>query len=401
MRIAVNAMPSSGYGGLTYLRQILPALDRRDDGHEWFVYGRPATLERIRFAARKVRFRQVAPRGGLAGRLLAEQVGLPMRMRADGVDLVYTANNPDLFLAPRPRVIAIRYTEPFLYNEFYNSFPKKVRCAVLRLLTSVSLRTSDHILCVSAYARRVAGAGRPPLLEKTSVVHHGLGEPFRPGRPAPAWAEGGFLFASAKMIGYSNLHRLAEAYAILRRSGLREPLLVAGGPHDARYERGLKRRVAELGLTSSMRFLGYVDPETMAAAMANARVFVFCSLLEACPNTLIEAMGAGAAIVASDTEPNREVAGEAVVWCDGRNAEAMARAILQVAREEALRAELRERALRQAARFSWERTADRLVEVLERVWRSRRQALEQPAAAAASLMPEAESADGRVCTRSC
>lgn len=393
MKIAINAMPSSGYGGITYLRHILPALDRRDDPHEWFVYGRRATLERIGFAARKIRFREVAPKGGVAGRLLAEQIGLPARMRADGIDIVYTANNPDLFLAPRPRVIAIRYTEPFLYNEFYNSFPKKLRCAALRWLTSLSLRTADHILCVSDYARRVAGAGRPPLVEKTSVVHHGLGEPFRPGRPAPPWAGGGFLFASAKMIGYSNLHRLAEAYAICRRRGLREPLLVAGGPHDARYERALKRLVAELGLSESMRFLGYVDAETMAGAMANARVFIFSSLLEACPNTLIEAMGCGAAIVASDTEPNREVAGDAVLWCNGRSAEAMAEAILAAARSEALGAALRERALRQAAQFSWDRTAARLVEVLERVRQSDAQELREPAAVEARLFPEVRSAD--------
>lgn len=392
MKIAINAMPSSGYGGITYLRQILPALDRRDDPHEWFVYGRRATLERIGFAARKIRFREVAPKGGVAGRLLAEQIGLPLRMRADGIDIVYTANNPDLFLAPRPRVIAIRYTEPFLYNEFYNSLPKKLRCAVLRWLTSLSLRTADHILCVSEYARRVAGAGRPPLVEKTSVVHHGLGEPFRPGRPEPPWADGGFLFASAKMIGYSNLDRLAEAYAICRRRGLREPLLVAGGPHDARYERALKRRVAELGLSESMRFLGYVDAETMAAAMAHARVFIFSSLLEACPNTLIEAMGCGAAIVASDTEPNREVAGDAVLWCNGRSAEAMAEAILAAARSEALRAAFRERALRQAARFSWDRTAARLVDVLERVRQSAPRELPEPAVEA-RLFPQARSAD--------
>jgi glycosyltransferase involved in cell wall biosynthesis len=393
MKIAVNAMPSSGYGGITYLRHILPVLDRRDDGHEWFVYGRRTTLDRIRFGARKIHFREVAPKGGVVGRLLAEQAGLPVRMRADGIEIVYTANNPDLFFAPRPRVIAIRYTEPFLYRQFYNSFSKQLRCAALRWLTSVSLRTADHILCVSDYARRVAGAGRPPLAGKTSVVHHGLGEPFRPGRPAPAWGEGGFLFASAKMIGYSNLHTLAEAYAICRRRGLTEPLLVAGGPHDARYERNLKSRVAELGLAGSMRFLGYVDPETMAGAMGHASVFIFSSLLEACPNTLIEAMGCGAAIVASDTEPNREVAGDAVHWCDGRSAEAMADAILDVARSKLLGAALRERALQQAARFSWDRTAERLVEVLERVRQRSREEIREPAAVEARLLPGARSAD--------
>jgi glycosyltransferase involved in cell wall biosynthesis len=324
--------------------------------------------------------------------LLAEQFQLPALMRKDAVEVVYTANNPDLFFAPRPRVIAIRYTEPFVYGEFYNSFSKKVRCAALRALTRISLETCDHILCVSDYARRIAGAGKAPLAAKTSVVHHGLGEPFRPDREAPEWAGGEFLFTSAKMIGYSNLLTVAEAYEICREKGLGAPLFVAGGPHDASYERALKRRVAELGLECAVRFLGYVDHGSMAGAMANARVFIFGSLLEACPNTLIEAMGCGAAIVASDTEPNREVAADAVAWCNGHSAEDMARAILDVARREDLRAALRDKAQEQASRFSWERTADGLVQVLERAWRSSRNAA-WSAAGQRGLYPNPESTD--------
>ena len=107
---------------------------------------------------------------------------------------------------------------------------------------------------------------------------------------------------------------LVEAYRQCRDRGLRAPLFVAGGGHDRSYERQLKNRIRKLDLVNNVRFLGYVDSGSMEAGMANARVFVFSSLLEACPNTLLEAMGCGAAIVASATEPNKEVAGQAVAW---------------------------------------------------------------------------------------
>ena len=259
MRIAINAMPSSGYGGITYLRNILPVLEQRDDMHIWFVYGQRSTLDKVIFPAHKIIFREI-PSGHVAGRLIAEHFRLPAEMRRDRIDLVYTANNPDLFLAPRPRVIAIRYTEPFVYRDFYNSFSKQVRCAILYALTKLSLRTSDHIICVSDYARRIAGADAPRFQGKTSVVYHGLGEPFRPGRRRPDWAPDDFLFTSAKMIGYSNLITLVEAYAICRGAGLLFPLFIAGGAHDHNYELTLKRRVADLGLDEWVTFLGYVDP---------------------------------------------------------------------------------------------------------------------------------------------
>ena len=369
MRIAINAMPFSGYGGITYLRNVLPVLERRQDSHQWVVYGQPAAISRIRFPAGKVRFQAVGSRGGLLGRFASEQLRLPFLFRRDRIDVVYTHNNTDLFLAPRPRVTAIRYTEPYVYRNYYNSFAKRVRCALLKILTNRSLATADHVVCVSEYARRLAIGENSQWFSRSSVIHHGCGEPFAPSAPKPDWAPDEYLFTSAKMIGYSNLHTLVEAYAKCTSRGFSLPLFVAGGPHDANYETTLKHRIEDLGLKGQVIFLGYVDQGSMAGGMAHARVFVFSSLLEACPNTLLEALSCGAAIVASDTEPNREAAAGAVAWCDGRSATAMANSIEQVARDGLFRNILKKRALQQARQFTWERTADRLVHILERVHR--------------------------------
>jgi len=386
MRIAINAMPSSGYGGVTYLRNMLPVLDRTAEQHSIHVYGRPDTIDIVRFPARRVTFREVHVRGGIAGRLFVEQFGLPEMFRRDGIDLVYTANNTDLLFAPRPRVTAIRYTEPFVFRNYQNSIPKQIRCAVLKVLTQLSLRTADHIICVSDYARRLAIGDNREILEKTSVTHHGLGVPFTPAAPHPAWAPRDFFFAAAKMIGYSNLHTLAEALSRCVADGLDLPLFVAGGPHDPTYERFLKRRIEQLGMTGRIVFLGYVNRESVAGGMAHARAFIFSSLLEACPNTLIEALGCGAAVVASDTEPNREVARESVAWCDGRSAASMAAAIASVAGDGKRRSVLREKALAQAASYSWGRTAERLIRVLEQVHRAHKKRRER--IASDEVLPE-------------
>ena len=181
MNIAVNAMPSSGYGGVTYLRNMLPVLNRRDDGHTWFVYGQPAHFGESEVPVQENSLsRGSCNGGGIAGRLLSEHLCLPALFRADAIDLVYTANNTDLFFAPRPRVTAIRYTEPFVYREFHNSPGKQLRCELLRILTKISLRTTDHIICVSDYARRIALGGWHAGSAKTTIIHHGLGGVFFP-----------------------------------------------------------------------------------------------------------------------------------------------------------------------------------------------------------------------------
>ena len=365
MRIAINAMPSSGYGGITYLRQLLPVLDRRQDDHQWLVYGRAQTIEQIRFDTSKVLFREMGPAGGMLGRLLWEQGALPAILRRDGVDLVFTANNTDLFFAPRPRVIAIRYTEPFVYREFYNSFSKRVRCIALKWLSLASLRSCNEVVFVSEYARRLAFEGRELQWKRSTVIRHGVGEPFRPSCERPSTLPPEFLFTSAKMIGYSNLAALVEAYALCRRRGVKAPLLIAGGPHDESYEAEVRGSISRLALDDSVRLLGYIGPRLMAALYAHSSVFIFSSLLEACPNTLIEALACGAAIVAAPTEPNREVAADAVFWFQGNSPLQIADAIERVYTDPQLAAGMRRRALERADRFSWQETADRLVETLE------------------------------------
>ena len=366
MNIAINAIPITGYGGMTFLRNMLPLLDQRGDGHHWYIYAKPEAVEQLRFAARQVVFRDVKVAGGVLGAIAAQQLRLPGMLRRDRIDLVYTANNSDIFLAPRPRVTVIRNVEPFLYQRFFNSAPKKLRCAVLALLSRLSLRSADRIVCVSEYARQVATGGDPRASAKAAVIRHGIGEPFSPRNPRPDCAPADYLFTSARMIGYSNLTNVVEAYKICRDQGLDMPLLVTGGRHDDHYERLVKRRVEELGLAAHVRFLGYVDTRTMAGLMPNARVFIFGSLLEACPNTLLEALRCGAAVVASDTPPNREIGGASVAWCDGRSPWEMASAILRVARNQEYAAALRQKAVSRAEQYSWSSTADSLVRLLER-----------------------------------
>lgn len=367
MNIAIDVMPNTGYGGITYLRNLLPKLEQREDDCRWFVYARKVTLEKIRFPSKRVVFREVKVYGGFIGSLFVEHLLLPIRFRKDRIDVVYAANNCDLFLAPRPRVIAVRNVEPFVYQDYFNSWKKRLRCAALGYLSRWSLRSADRVVTVSEYAQQVAAEGDDEIVAKSVVIPHGIGEPFSPGRERPSWAPERYIFTSARMIGYSNLHTLIEAYGICRKRGMDCPLLIAGGGHDPVYERRVKTRIKSLGIEADVRFLGYVDRETMAGLMPNATVFVFGSLLEACPNTLLEALRSGSAVVASATKPNREFGADSVVWCDGTDPLAMANAIHQVVTSESYSRILRRKAVRRAALYSWESTADSLVRLLKQV----------------------------------
>jgi len=103
---------------------------------------------------------------------------------------------------------------------------------------------------------------------------------------------------------HKGLADLIEAFSEVSQSVQSAQLWVAGRGTPAQ-EAQLKRRVEALGLTEQVQWLGYRKdiPQLLNAA----DLFAFPSHIEGMSLALLEAMAAGAAIVASDIPANTEV----------------------------------------------------------------------------------------------
>jgi glycosyltransferase involved in cell wall biosynthesis len=86
------------------------------------------------------------------------------------------------------------------------------------------------------------------------------------------------------------------------------------------------------------------------------------SLHEGFGLTPLEAMSAGTPVVAARSPGVTEVCGDAVVYVDPHDPAALAAELGRVASDEGLRRDLTERGRRQAASFSWARSARAHVE---------------------------------------
>ena len=123
------------------------------------------------------------------------------------------------------------------------------------------------------------------------------------------------------------------------------------------------RRVArELGVEKWVHFVGWIEDEDKAALYSGARAFVFPSLYEGFGLPPLEAMSCGTPVIASTAGSLPEVVGDGGLLVDPADEEALARAMLRLWTDDALHDQLRERALAQAARFTWERTAQETLE---------------------------------------
>ncbi|GAC57370.1 mannosyltransferase PimA [Gordonia hirsuta DSM 44140 = NBRC 16056] len=153
------------------------------------------------------------------------------------------------------------------------------------------------------------------------------------------------------------LPRIVDRYPDLR-------VLVVGGGN----ERALARRAGDLA--GHLHFLGMVDDETKARALRSADVYVAPNLGgESFGIVLVEAMAAGAAVVASDLVAFSRVldGGSAGRLVETGSSTALAGAVIELLGDDELRAGLVERGHRRADRYDWSKVADQIEQVYETV----------------------------------
>jgi glycosyltransferase involved in cell wall biosynthesis len=233
-------------------------------------------------------------------------------------------------------------------------------------------RRAGAIVTVSEASKRdiVKHYGLPP--ERVTVIYEAASPEFAPVNPVAveeAQRRYGlperFLLHVGTIEPRKNLTRLVEALQGLREGGLRIPLVVTsarGWLYDDFF-----RRLEELDVRDAVHFTGYVPAADLPLLYNAATVVVTPSVYEGFGLPVLEAMACGTPVVSADTSSLPEVGGQAALYFDPYDVEAMAATIRKVWSDADLRVALRERGLAQAARFSWDRAARETLAVYEQL----------------------------------
>jgi glycosyltransferase involved in cell wall biosynthesis len=162
-----------------------------------------------------------------------------------------------------------------------------------------------------------------------------------------------------------NYVRLIQAFAKMREDGGGDgrssalQLLIVGG-RGWLYE----DVVAEADKHDSVRLLGFVEDEDLPALYRGADLFAFPSLYEGFGLPVLEAMACGVPVVCSNASSLPEVAGDAALLVDPLDIGALSAALHRALEDDELRQTMVDRGLAQAARFTWERSARQLQDVI-------------------------------------
>lgn len=206
------------------------------------------------------------------------------------------------------------------------------------------------------------------LRESLRVVPLYADRRFAPGAPSPALAgtlqlQPGYVLYLGALRRHKNWERLLAAYARLPPPvRARHPLVLAGSAH--RSGDRLRELVARLQLQDHVRRFTDVPDALVLDLYRGAALFVFPSLMEGFGLPPLEAMACGVPVVASKATCLPEVLGNAPLFIDPEDVDAMTWAMERALADPSLRERLREHGLRRAAAFHPVRTGRAIESVL-------------------------------------
>ena len=218
---------------------------------------------------------------------------------------------------------------------------------------------SAAVLTVSEYSRQEIADWAKLDEQKIVNVGNGVGAPFGPTgrRLEPGYP---YLLYVGSRKPHKNVPRLLHAYS---GSGVRKDVrLILSGSAD----KEILAHVERLGLHRDVVFKELTSSEALAEAYRGATGFLFPSLYEGFGLPPLEALACGAPVLTSDVCSLPEVVGDAAILVKPQDIEEIACGIRRIVQDSTLRSQLTESGLRRAQRFSWDETARRTSQILDR-----------------------------------
>ncbi len=365
MRIGMKISPLTVLraGIPNYIFHLLKALADVDNQNDYILYtDRPVPFEldlpdRFRIATVTFPSRHLQ---------LWYQIGLPMQMKKDGIQLYHDPVYPLPFVLPVPGVITVHdlsnYTNPGVHK-FRSALSGKFFPAHLRKAKQIitdSLYTASELIRLFSWTE-----------SKISVVHLGISDSFRKVTSLSVLNSlkerlrlpSQFFLFLGTLEPRKNLPRLLEAFTI--SCGKIPHSLVITGGLGWKYEKMLEL-VSDHPFRERIHLTGFVEDRDIAPLLSSAEFLVYPSILEGFGFPVLEAMACGTPVITSNVSSMPEIAGDAALLIDPLSVDSIARGLIEMGSNDSCRKEHIEKGLERVRDFSWRKTAVETLRVYEK-----------------------------------
>jgi glycosyltransferase involved in cell wall biosynthesis len=382
IHLFINALSASAGGGLTYIRNVLPVLSKRDDVRVTLCVS--GTLGQEVPDSTCVTVIRESFSGGSGQRFWYEQRRLPELIRRSGANVLLSTGNFALFLSPVPQILLSR-NALYISRDFFRDVRERgdyrlwLDTKIKGEFAKWSIKTAD---CTVAPSETFARDLRQWTGREVVCIHHGFDSEafFHDRSPLPervqARLEAGANALKILFVSHYNYYRNFET--LIRAIGIAKGKL-HGRPvrlfltckldskeNPGNYQAaGAAELVRQLKLTEEVVELGPIPYASLHHLYRSCDLYATPAYAETFAHPLVEAMASGLPVIASDLTVHREICGDAASYFPRFSAEALAESVLQLSAAEPRRAAMRTLGRARSEDFRWAHHVEALVRTAE------------------------------------
>lgn len=284
---------------------------------------------------------------------------------------------PDLFLSPdgflslKTPVKSMAVFHDLNFEHYPQDIPYWTRRYYRQYFPKYAARAS-RIATVSEFSKADIVRQYKVSPDKIDVVFDGANEAFHPltkqeKKKIRADFSGGlpyFIFIGS-LHPRKNLVNLFRAFDLFKKSNPSEVKLFIVGAKKW-WTRDIDIAYNRMVFSDDVVFTGRLDVGELAGVLGSALALTYVSYFEGFGIPIVEAFHCDVPVITSNVTSMPEVAGDAALLVNPFDPESIAEALYKAYQYESIREELVVRGRRRKEMFSWQKTADRLWESIEK-----------------------------------
>jgi len=240
----------------------------------------------------------------------------------------------------------------------------------------VGMKRAGRIITISNHSKNQIHKCLDYPEERIDVAYPGVDlEKFKPFTPSSSFHKKyGFENFGTNIILYvgsehprMNLDTLIKALYLVKKELPDIKFLKVGRPQFPNAREKLQAMIKSLDLEKDVIFIDYVEDEHLPAIYNTASLLVYPITETGFGLPPLEAMACGTPVITSNTASLPEVVGDAGIMVNPSDTEKLSEMILKVITDHSLQEKLSEKGLNRARKFTWENTAEKILETFEKL----------------------------------
>jgi glycosyltransferase involved in cell wall biosynthesis len=365
MKIAIDAHAIGRHltGNEVYVRSLLNGLAAVDRQSEYVAYVSVPGVETLVPSSMVVKQVSNNP-------FIRLGFDLARRVRADKPDVLHVQFTGPL-MTRVPQVVSV-HDVSFLEHPEYFTWE---RCLQLRTTVKRTVHLATRVLTGSEFARESILRAYDVAPEKVITIPIAANPIFRPLHRERAQREirdrlkmdGPFVLTVGDLQPRKNHIGLIQAFDALIESHpqIRHKLVLAG--KDTWFSPQIREAARKSRVADRIFFTGFVEDDDLLRLYNACDCFIFPSFYEGFGIPILEAMACGRAVACANTSAMPDVADGAGILFDPKSKAEIVRALADILLDAELRARLERLGLQRAPQFTWNRTAERTMELYQDV----------------------------------